>query len=65
MPIAAGIPAPEIKLLDDTNSPRKLSDYRGRNIVLYFYSADDTHGCTNVRPSEHSTKLLGDLGLAQ
>ena len=46
MPIAAGIPAPEFELLDDTNTLRKLSDYRGRNVILYFYPADDTPGCT-------------------
>ena len=46
MPITAGIPAPEFELLDDTNTPRKLSDYRGRNLILYFYPEDDTAGCT-------------------
>ena len=46
MPISAGIPAPDFELLDDTNTLRKLSDYRGRNVVLYFYPADDTSGCT-------------------
>lgn len=46
MPIAAGNPAPDFKLLDDTNTLRKLSDYRGKNVVLYFYPKDDTPGCT-------------------
>lgn len=46
MPIHAGIPAPDFELLDDTNTPRRLSDYRGKNVVLYFYPADDTPGCT-------------------
>ena len=46
MPLSAGIPAPDFELLDDTNVPRKLSDFRGRNVVLYFYPADDTPGCT-------------------
>jgi len=46
MPISAGIPAPDFNLLDDTNTPRKLSDFRGRNVVLYFYPEDDTPGCT-------------------
>lgn len=46
MPISAGAPAPEFELLDDTNTPRKLSDFRGRNVVLYFYPQDDTPGCT-------------------
>jgi len=46
MPIPAGIPAPDFELLDDTNTLRKLSDYRGKNVVLYFYPEDDTPGCT-------------------
>lgn len=46
MPISAGIPAPDFELLDDTNTVRKLSDFRGKNVVLYFYPQDDTSGCT-------------------
>lgn len=46
MPLPEGIPAPDFELPDDTNTPRKLSDFRGRNVVLYFYPEDDTPGCT-------------------
>ena len=46
MPLPAGIPAPDFELLDDTNTPRKLSDFRGKNVILYFYPEDDTPGCT-------------------
>ena len=46
MPLPAGIPAPDFELLDDTNVSRKLSDFRGKKAVLYFYPADDTPGCT-------------------
>lgn len=46
MPISSGMTAPDFELLDDTSTPRKLSDYRGKNVVLYFYPADDTPGCT-------------------
>jgi len=46
MPISAGVPAPEFEMLDDTNVIRKLSDFRGKNVVLYFYPEDDTPGCT-------------------
>lgn len=46
MPLPAGIPAPDFELLDDMNIPRKLSDFRGSNVILYFYPADDTPGCT-------------------
>ena len=46
MPIPAGIPAPEFDLLDDTGKSRKLSEFRGKDVILYFYPADDTPGCT-------------------
>lgn len=46
MPIPSGIPAPDFEIFDDTNTLRKLSDYRGRSVVLYFYPKDDTPGCT-------------------
>ncbi|WP_322791529.1 thioredoxin-dependent thiol peroxidase [Bellilinea sp.] len=46
MPISANIPAPDFELLDETGTPRRLSDYRGRPVVLYFYPKDDTPGCT-------------------
>ena len=46
MSILSGIPAPEFEMFDDTNTLRKLSDFRGRNVILYFYPKDDTPGCT-------------------
>jgi peroxiredoxin Q/BCP len=46
MPLPEGIPAPDFELPDETSTPRRLSSFRGRNVVLYFYPADDTPGCT-------------------
>lgn len=46
MPISPNIPAPEFELLDDTNIKRSLAEFRGKNVILYFYPADDTPGCT-------------------
>ncbi len=46
MAISAGIPAPEFVLPDEMGVERKLSDYRGSPVVLYFYPKDDTPGCT-------------------
>jgi len=46
MPISANIPAPDFELPDETGTPRRLSDYRGKPVVLYFYPKDDTPGCT-------------------
>jgi len=46
MPISSGIPAPDFELPDETGAMRKLSDFRGQPVVLYFYPKDDTPGCT-------------------
>jgi peroxiredoxin Q/BCP len=46
MPINANIPAPDFELQDDTGTTRKLSELRGQPVILYFYPADDTPGCT-------------------
>ena len=46
MPIESGISAPEFELSDETGAVRKLSDFRGKPVVLYFYPKDDTPGCT-------------------
>lgn len=46
MPISPNIPAPEFELLDDTNTKRSLAEFRGKHVILYFYPADDTPGCT-------------------
>lgn len=46
MPLSSGIPAPDFTLPDENGVERKLSDYRGSPVVLYFYPKDDTPGCT-------------------
>lgn len=46
MPISHGIPAPDFELMDDAGTLRRLSDYRGQKVLLYFYPKDDTPGCT-------------------
>jgi thioredoxin-dependent peroxiredoxin len=46
MPIPSGIQAPDFSLPDESNVTRRLSDFRGRPVVLYFYPKDDTTGCT-------------------
>jgi len=38
--------APDFKLMDGDEVEHKLSDYRGKPVVLYFYPKDDTSGCT-------------------
>jgi len=44
--ITVGGVAPEFTLADQYHKTRKLSDYRGKWVVLYFYPKDDTPGCT-------------------
>jgi peroxiredoxin Q/BCP len=46
MTIKAGTLAPDFELQDETGAWRKLSDYRGMPVILYFYPKDDTTGCT-------------------
>jgi peroxiredoxin Q/BCP len=39
-------PAPDFELLDDAGQPTKLSNFRGRRVLLYFYPKSMTSGCT-------------------
>jgi len=41
-----GDQAPEIHLPTDAGDPFRLSDLRGKRVVLYFYPKADTPGCT-------------------
>jgi thioredoxin-dependent peroxiredoxin len=41
-----GAPAPDFELLSDSGEPIKLSQFRGKKVILYFYPKDDTSGCT-------------------
>jgi len=41
-----GDDAPDFTLPDETGTQHRLSDQRGRWVVLYFYPKDDTPGCT-------------------
>lgn len=38
--------APDFSLPDENGKTHNLSDYRGKDVVLYFYPKDDTPGCT-------------------
>ncbi len=44
--VEEGEDAPDFSLSDDNGRQVKLSDFRGRPVVLYFYPQDDTPGCT-------------------
>lgn len=60
--------APDFTTKDQSGKELKLSDFRGRRVVLYFYPKDDTPGCTkqacSLRDSydaftEKGIKVLG------
>ena len=44
--ITVGDQAPDFETVDDQNNRVKLSELRGKRVVLYFYPKDDTPGCT-------------------
>ncbi len=44
--IEEGTAAPDFELTSDDGSTVRLSDLRGKPVVLYFYPKDDTPGCT-------------------
>ena len=44
--VEVGKKAPAFSLKDQSGEVRRLSDYAGRPVVLYFYPKDDTPGCT-------------------
>ena len=56
MAIAVGQPAPDFTLKDQNQKDVKLSEYRGKNVVIVFYPLDWSPVCTN----EH-TCFVSDL----
>ena len=44
--VEVGRNAPVFSLKDQSGSVRRLSEYAGRPVILYFYPKDDTPGCT-------------------
>ena len=44
--LEVGMKAPDFSLLDKDGNTVRLSDFQGKKVVLYFYSKDNTPGCT-------------------
>ena len=60
MPLKQGSKAPTFTLLDQSESKVKLSDFKGRKVLVYFYPKADTPGCT--AQSCGLRDILGDIG---
>jgi thioredoxin-dependent peroxiredoxin len=65
--IEEGKPAPDFELTSDSGESVKLSDLRGKQVVLYFYPKDDTPGCTTqacgIRDAYAEFKAAGAIVL--
>jgi len=61
--LEAGAPAPTFTLADQDGSPVSLSDFAGKNVIVYFYPAAMTPGCTteacDFRDNLNSLKSAG------
>jgi thioredoxin-dependent peroxiredoxin len=44
--VQEGKPAPDFSLTSDEGTTVRLSELRGKPVVVYFYPKDDTPGCT-------------------
>ncbi len=63
--LVPGDPAPEFALQDQSGRTVNLSDFRGREVLLYFYPKADTPGCTAQSCSvRDALPRLGDLEIA-
>jgi thioredoxin-dependent peroxiredoxin len=62
--LVPGDPAPDFTLTDADDKPVSLSDYRGRRVIVYFYPAASTPGCTKQACDfRDSLGELNDAGL--
>jgi peroxiredoxin Q/BCP len=62
--LEVGDKAPAFKLKDADGNAVKLSDYKGRKVIVYFYPAASTPGCTKQACDfRDSLSELNDAGL--
>jgi peroxiredoxin Q/BCP len=62
--LAPGDKAPAFRLPDADGNPVSLADYRGRRVVVYFYPAASTPGCTKEACDfRDNLRDLNDAGL--
>jgi peroxiredoxin Q/BCP len=60
MTLSAGDKAPAFALLDQDGSKVRLSQFKGRKVLVYFYPKADTPGCTTQSCALRD--ILGDIG---
>jgi thioredoxin-dependent peroxiredoxin len=60
MPLKPGDKAPAFTLPDQDGNSVKLSDLKGRKVLVYFYPKADTPGCTTQACGLRD--VLGDIG---
>ena len=60
MPLKPGNKAPAFTLLDQDGNKVKLSDYKGRKVLIFFYPKADTPGCTAQACGMRD--ILGNVG---
>lgn len=54
--------APDFNLIGSDGRDHKLSDYRGKKVILYFYPKDNTPGCTTEACDfRDNIKTINDL----
>jgi len=65
--LGVGDKAPDLSLPDQSGERVSLKDFKGKQVVLYFYPKDDTPGCTKeacgFRDSEAALKKAGAVVL--
>ena len=65
MRLSPGDPAPDFSLPDADEKPVTLMDFRGKRVVVYFYPAASTPGCTKQACDfRDNLRLLQDAGFA-
>ena len=60
MPLEPGDKAPTFTLLDQQGEKVKLSDFKGRKVLVFFYPKADTPGCTTQACGMRD--IAGDVG---
>jgi len=63
MVLTIGDKAPDFEVNNQNSEKTKLSDFKGKKVVLYFYPKDNTPGCTaescNLRDNYQELKAAG------